>query len=533
MSAHVIQITFLVFGIALLACMGILAQRRVKKHEDMSVGGRSFNCWSIFFSLYAFWGGNTIAGTVELAHRDGIASAWFGIVRTVELIVIVLVTGSAFRKLAMITLPNFIAQRFGSPVLKLLGGIITALNFTIFTVSSVVGAAAFFSAILGWPLWASATFTVGSFVVYTLLGGMHAISYNGKILVTVQMLALLIAAVAGIKMAGWHNIMNLEPRYFDIMPPSYPATITAWFYAFAVNAFVAQAALQIVMSCETINAGRKGLLYVLLGYIPIVILAPIAGMAAKVLFPTIKSVQAMPMLASSMPSVVLSTIVVTGLYFTTLGWASSCILSGATVAANDIYGYFVPNASSTELIRVGRVAVLILSALTVGLAILIPSGVAFWAVAGFVVRDTALFPLIVIGLFWNAISRRAALAAAVVGPCIGIAWYIAKYPDLLLDAHPMFVGMIASIVVITVSTLFENGVRMRFKRSRKGVAFALFAMAGVLTIAVWGPELLKAKLLPAAIGYTIYFLFIAVVFLIQRADEKGSALEVPLSIGEC
>jgi len=513
--------------------MGILAQRRVKKPEDMSVGGRSFNCWSIFFSLYAFWGGNTIAGIVELAHRDGIASAWYGIIRTVELIVIVLVTGSAFRKLAMITLPNFIAQRFGSPVLKLLGGIITALNFTTFTVSSVVGAAAFFSAILGWPLWASATFTVGSFVVYTMLGGMHAISYNGKILVPVQMSALLIAALVGIKMAGWHNIMNLEPRYFDIMPPSYPATITAWFYAFAVNAFVAQAALQIVMSCETINAGRRGLLYVLLGYIPIIILAPIAGMAAKVLFPTIKSVQAMPMLASSMPSVILSTIVVTGLYFTTLGWASSCILSGATVAAHDIYRYFVPNASSTELIGVGRLAILILSAMTVGLAILIPSGVAFWAVAGFVVRDTALFPLIMIGLFWNAISRRAALAAAIVGPSTGIAWYIAKYPDFLLDAHPLFVGMIVSIAVITVSTLLENGTRMRFKRSRKGVVFASVATAGILIIALWGQELLKAELLPAAVGYTVSFLFIAVLFLTQRTDEEGAAVEVPLSIEEC
>jgi SSS family solute:Na+ symporter len=532
MSTHLIQITFLVFGIVLLACMGILAQRKVKKHEDMTVGGRSFNCWSIFFSLYAFWGGNTIAGTMELAHRDGIASAWFGIIRTVELIVIVLVTGSAFRKLAMITLPNFIAQRFGSPLLKLLGGIITALNFTTFTVSSVVGAAAFFSAILGWPLWASAVFTVGSFVAYTLLGGMHAISYNGKILVTVQMLALLIAAIVGVKMAGWHNIMNLEPKYFDIMPPSYPATIAAWFYAFAVNAFVAQAALQIVMSCETINAGRKGLLYVLLGYIPIIILAPIAGMAAKVLFPTIKSVQAMPMLASSFPSIVLSTIVVTGLYFTTLGWASSCILSGATVAADDIYRYFVPNASSTELIRVGRIAVLLLSALTVGLAILIPSGIAFWTIAGFVVRDTALFPLVVIGLFWNAISRRAALAATIVGPGTGIVWYIIKSPDFFLDAHPLFVGMVASIVVITVSTLFENGARMRFKGSRKGVVFASAAMAGILMTVVWGHELLKAKLLPAVIGYTVSLLFIAVLFLIQRTDEKGVAVEVPLSIGE-
>lgn len=531
MSTQMIQMSFLILGILVLAGMGVLAQRRVKQHEDMSVGGRSFSAWSIFFSLFAFWGGNTIAAIVELAHRDGIASAWFGIARMSMFFVILFVTGGAFRKLCMITLPDFISQRFGSPFLKLISGIITALNFTIFTVSSVVGASAFFSAILGWSVWTSVIFTVISFLAYTILGGMHAISYNGKILTIGQLLALLVTAVVGVKMAGWQNIIALEPRFFDILPSHYPGTVMMWFFTFVVNAFAAQGALQIVMSCETVNAGRKGIIYVALGFIPVVILAPIAGLAAKVLFPAIHSVQAMPMIASNMPSVILSTIVVMGLYFTTLGWASSCILSGGTVAANDIYRYFKPNASSVELIRASRISIFLLSALTVGFAILIPSGVEFWTIVGFVLRNTALFPLVVIGLFWNAISRRAAIAAALAGAGTGVVWYVISFPQFLLGAHPMFVGMIVSIIVVVAGTCIEYWGRIKIISSPTGIALLLAGLAGIATMAIWGAELNAAGLLIPLFSYALSLIFVAVVLMAKRTNTQGAIVEVPFEMG--
>lgn len=533
MSNQAIQITFLVIGIIVLAYMGILAQKRVKVHEDMSVGGRTFTAWSIFFSLFAFWGGSTIASIVELAHRDGIASAWFGIARMTMFILILFITGGAFRKLAMITLSDFISQRFESTFLRLLSGIIIALNFTIFTVSSVVGASAFFTALLGWSVWSAVLFTVVSFLVYTILGGMHALSYNGKILTVGQLLALLVAAVVGISMAGWNNILHLEPKYFDFLPVNYTGTIMMWFFTFIVNAFVAQAALQIVMSCKTVNEGRKGIIYVALGFLPIIVLAPMAGMAAKVLFPAIKSVQAMPMLASNMPSAILSTIVVMGLYFTTLGWASSCILSGGTVAANDIYRYFVPNATSDQLIKASRISIIILAFLTVGFAILIPSGVEFWSIVGFVLRNTGLFPLIFIGLFWNAISRNSAIVAAIAGSTTGIVWYLIKFPAFLFDAHPMFVGMVVSEVVVILGTIYQYRGQIKVMSSPTGIVFGILGIAGLLITVTLTPVLLKMKLMAACISFTISFFFIAFIFFTKRVNKNGVPVEVPVVGQEC
>ncbi len=528
MSERAFQIAFLLLGVMVLGSMGMLAKRRVRGHQDMSVGGRTFRASDIFFSLYAFWGGNTIAGIVELAHSNGIFSVWFGISRMIMFFLILFITGGRFRRLRMITLSNFVSQRFQSPFLGLLSGSIIVANFTIFTVSSVVGATAFFTAILGWPVWVSVIFTVFSFLMYTALGGMYALAYNGRILTIGQLVALFVAAIIGIHMAGWENILSLEGKYFEILPRNHLGTILVWLFTFIINAFTAQAAIQIVMACKNVNEARKGIIYVVLAFIPIIILAPLVGMAARVLFPAIQSIQAMPMLASSMPSLVLSTIVVLGLYFTTLGWASSCILSGGTVAANDIYRYFAPDASSEQLIRVSRLAIAALSLLTVGFAILIPSGVEFWTIVGFVLRNTGLFPLVVVGLFWNAISRRAAIAGAIAGSGVGLFWYLISYPSYLFNAHPMFVGMLASIGVVIGGTLLDHRGKMRVALSRTGICFGvLFLLSTFFTVTLFG-ELMALKLFFAFVSVSVSFFFVAFIFSVKRLDGDVLPLDIPL-----
>lgn len=526
MSHQVIQFFFLVMSLLILTYRGVIAKRRVQAHEDMSVGGRTFNAWHIVVSLVAFWGGNTVAGIIELAHKDGIVSAWFGIARMTMFMIIFLISTGAFRKLAMITLSDFIAKRFQSEFLRLISGIIIALNLTICTVSSVVGAAAFFTAILGFPVWLAVVITVGSFLIYTYLGGMYALSFNGIILSLGQLLSLLVVVIFGLYIAGWDRVVQLEPKYFNFLPSNYIGTILMWFFTFGINAFVAQAVLQIVMSCSSVQEGRKGVLITTVAFLPIIILAPLAGLVAKVLFPTANSIQAMPLLASTMPSLFLSTIVVIGLFYTTLGWASSNILSGATVAANDIYRFFVPNASSDQLIKVTRVSVVILSLLTIGFAIIIPSGIEFWTIVAFVLRNCGLFPLIIIGLFWNAISKKAAIAAAITGSFTGSVWYLIKFPAFLFDAHPIFVGMMVSIIILVLGTMYEyrNSVVLVFTRT--GTVFLMIGIGiGVFT-SIYAQMLINLKVLFACIGYAFGFLFVAFIFMFQRVNEKGMLLAI-------
>lgn len=519
MSAGTIQMIVLTLGLIALTATGLVAQRQVKGNTDMAVGGRTFNRWNIFFGVFAFWGGSTIASIIELSHKNGIVSGWFGISRALMFVIIMLVSGGAFRRLSMITLPDFVATRYGSRIFKMIGGTIICFNFTIFSISSVVAAAAFFTGILGWNVWVAVIFTVISFLTYTLLGGMFAIAYNGRILAIGQLLTLVVGVCYGVYTAGWDNIMALPTKYFTVLPDSHVQTVMMWFFTFIINAFVAQAALQIVMSCKTVREGQKGLFYVVLGFIPIIIFAPLIGMSAKVMFPDINSIQAMPMLASSIPSVALSSIVVLGFYFTTLAWAASCILSGGTVAANDVYRFFKPDATSQELVKVTRIAIAIIAALTVGAAGMIPSGVAFWQIVGFVVRNAALFPLIMAGLFWNMVSKKVAVVAAISGSTVGAGWYVAESAPYLLNAHPMFIGMMSSMLILTAGTLIDHRKDLCIQWSTAG-KFFLGAALLVIALTVFNfSRVLELKIQWPCISTTVALLFLSIVFTVKNAKN--------------
>lgn len=531
MAEKVLQMVFLFGSILVLAWLGILAKRRVKTSDDLLVGGRSFTRWDIFWSLFAFWGGNTISSIIELSFKDGVVGAWFGIARISMLFVIVFITGGAFRKLAMITLSSFVSRCFDAPVLKVVVGIIIAFNSIIFTVSSVVGAAAFFTAIMGWSITISILITVCSFLAYTTLGGMHALSVNGKVLTIGQVLALIILVGVGVWQAGWGNITNLEPRYFDFLPESQIGTVMMWLFTFLLNAFVAQGALQIMMSCRDLREGQRGVFYVLSGFVPVIILSVTAGLAARVLFPDINPIAAMPTLASNMPFAILSALVVMGMYFTTLGWASTSILYGGTVMANDVYRYFVPNASSDKLIQVSRISIIAMAFLTIGFAILLPSGIAFWSIVGFVVRNAGLFPLIMVGLFWNAMSRNASILAVVVGSIVGMAWYLISFPQFLFGAHPMFVAMLTSMLLISLVTLIEYRGQWMWQSSGLGLAF--LAMGLILTGVAFGSDIVTSKDLTFPfVSYAACFYFAAMLFLMKRRGLDGKPYVFELTLDD-
>lgn len=455
MERSVLQVIILISTITFLGMIGIWARRKVKNDEDMAVAGRTCTASSIFWSTFAFWGGNTIISIIELACNLGVVAIWFGIARLLMFTIILLVCTGPFRSVAMVTLSEFIGSKFKSDTLKLLTGANIGFNFVFLLVSAIVGAQAFFVTLLGWSTTSAVVFTVLSFLIYTTLAGMYGINYTSKIIAIGQMAALVIAAVWVVNTAGIDNIMNLNKSYFEVLPAKNYNTVLMWIYSFVNNAFLAQAAIQIIMACKTVEEGKSGIKYILAAFVPTIILSVIVGIGAKALYPTIKGIQAAPMVASNIPSLALSTVVVLGLYFTALGWGAPLVLSGGTCLANDVYKFFRKKATSTELVRVMRFGIVLITLIAILFAVALPFGVEYWIIVGFVARNTALFPLILAALFWKLLSKSWAIVASMSGMVVGFAWYLVAYPKFLFNAHPMFVGMMVSMTILIAGSLWE------------------------------------------------------------------------------
>jgi SSS family solute:Na+ symporter len=541
MERSALQVVILFSAITLLGIIGIWARNKVKDHEDMSVAGRTSTASSIFWSTFAFWGGNTIISIIELACNLGVVAIWFGIARWIMFLVILMVCTGPFRSVAMVTLSEFIGRNFKSETLKIITGANIGFNFVFLLVSAIVGAQAFFVTLLGWSTTQAVIFTVISFLIYTTLAGMYGVTYTSKIIAIGQMAALVIAAAWAVHAVGFDNLLKLDKSYYNFLPQKNYSTILMWVYSFLNNAFLAQAAIQIIMSCKTVEEGKRGIKYILAAFIPTIVLSVILGMAAKALYPTIKGIQAAPMVASNIPSPIISTLVVLGLYFTALGWGAPLVLSGGTCFANDVYHAFKKKATSRELVFVMRLGIIFIALVSILFAVALPFGVEYWVIVGFVARNTALFPLILAAMFWKLLSKRWAIVASIAGMIVGFGWYLIKYPKFLFDAHPMFVGMIASMTVLILGTLWEYRGNIALNTSGRvgkwGASLTSISIAVILITIGYAPSLHKIGVFVPFLCIAYNVTFLGVLFLTKPkneiVDDKKDGLPENVVANQC
>jgi hypothetical protein len=111
-------------------------------------------------------------------------------------------------------------------------------------------------------------------------------------------------------------------------------------------------------------------------------------------------------------------------------------------------------------------------------------------------------------------------------------WYLIKFPAFLLDAHPMFVGTVVSMIVMLVGTWVDFRGRLWFCWSGKGIIFTLAGAATLLLAAGLANTLIRLKSLFAVLSFGVSFFFVAVIFFTRRVDDSGAPVTIPFEM-EC
>ncbi|MCG7586775.1 sodium:proline symporter, partial [Photobacterium sp. OFAV2-7] len=133
--------------------------------------------------------------------------------------------------------------------------------------------------------------------------------------------------------------------------------------------------------------------------------------------------------------------------------ADSQLLVSSSALAEDFYKQvFRPQASTEEIVLVGRVAVIALSIVALVLAMNPDStvlGLVSYAWAGF---GAAFGPALLLSLFWKGMNRNGALAGIVVGALTVVIWK--QLSGGLFDMYEIVPGFIfATISIIAVSSM--------------------------------------------------------------------------------
>ncbi len=135
--------------------------------------------------------------------------------------------------------------------------------------------------------------------------------------------------------------------------------------------------------------------------------------------------------------------------------ADSQLLVSSSALAEDFYKQvYKKDATSEEIVRVGRVAVIIISIIALILAMTPDSsvlGLVSYAWAGF---GAAFGPALVLSLYWSRMNRNGALAGIVIGGITIVVWK--QLSGGWYDVYEIVPGIIFSTIAIVAVSLLTG-----------------------------------------------------------------------------
>jgi solute:Na+ symporter, SSS family len=471
---------------------------------------------------------------LELSYLKGVSAAWYGVAETLQVLLIALFLVAPFRERGLVTISGLIGDRYGRGA-RAVAGAITAFAFPMWSVATALAFASAVHVSTGIPMVWSLVLTAVLLLAYLQGGGMWSIGLTQSIncFVFLIMLAIGVYAVfAGAGVSGLTTLAEIHPEFYAADTVGM-TQIVAWFGTFIINVPLAQAAFQMAVSCRTPAEARKGLLWACLMGVPFVIIATLLGLTAASVMPGAgKGLVAIPQYLETVLPAPLVGMFFLGIWACALAWGGPCQFSGATSLGRDVMTAVRPQASEADLVRYTRYSLVILTVLMVIFGLLRSEQSAWWNILAWTVRNSATFAPVVCALLWSGATRRAALAAMLIGFVTGLLWYQLSgwgISQFLYGIHPVWLGMSANILVLVLLSLATASDPWRLSDGTALYAGTglLVAGAGFTAFAVQG----FTELQPTGLLGLVLFLAALTVSLGLMALFRPGRAAVPATSG--
>jgi sodium/proline symporter len=470
-AAPIVTTLAIYVGVCLL--LGFIAYRQTRTLGDFILGGRKLGSWVTALSAQASdMSGWLLMGLPGLAYLSGFDAVWLALG-------LGLGTWANWRFVAAklrarteqlsdsLTLPDYFENRFAdrSRVLRTLSAVFILVFFAFYTSSGFVAAGRLFQTLFGLPyieamLWGSAVT-----LAYTFFGGFLAVSWSDVLQGSLMFLALVLAAWLGVQLAGGplaslDAIAARDPTLLDPLVSGGRSlgligvlSLVGWGLGYPGQPHIV-ARFMAIRRVEALATARR----IAMVWVVVVLAAAIVvGLTGLLLVRTpltgADSEKVFLLVATQLFNPLIAGICLAGVLAAIMSTAAAQLLVSTSAFAEDLYrGLFRPAAGRTELLWVGRAAVLAIAGVAFWLGLDPDSKVlslVAWAWAGF---GAAFGPAIVFSLYWPRMTRDGALAGILVGGLTVIVW-----PQLhgkLFELYELVPGfLLSSLAIFIVSRL--------------------------------------------------------------------------------
>ena len=462
----------LYMGICLL--LGFVAWRRTRSLDDFILGGRSLGSWVTALSAQATdMSGWLLMGLPGLAYASGFDSIWL-------LLGLLVGTWLNWRFIAAtlrdaterfgnaLTVPDYLENRFDDRThsLRAFSAVVILLFLVFYTSSGFVAAGRLFEALFGMPYIEAMLWGTAAMLAYTFLGGFLAVSWSDVLQGTLMFFTLILVAILGVSMAGgiettFSRLEALDAQFLDPFIADDGAklgwigivSLLAWGLGYFGQPHIL-ARFMAARSVSHITVARR----VAMGWvITVLVAAVVVGLSARLVLPVELSGPDTEKVFISMSTTFLppifAGICLAGVMAAIMSTASAQLLVASSALANDLYrSLWRRDASRSELLWIGRLAVLLIALLAMWLARnpdnTVLSLVA-WAWAGF---GAAFGPVVILSLYWKPMTRAGALAGILVGGLTVVLWKQLAPLGGIFELYELLPGFALSTLAIVVTS---------------------------------------------------------------------------------
>ncbi|AXY03583.1 sodium/proline symporter PutP [Vibrio alfacsensis] len=471
-NGFAITTTFVAYLLIMVA-IGVYAYKRTSNSSDYFLGGRSLGPWPAALSAGASdMSGWLLLGLPGYAYAAGIEAFWLAGGLLLGTWANWLINAKRLRTFSIqtdsLTLPEFLSRRFNdkSKLIQTISAFFILLFFLFYTSSGLVAGGKLFETVFGLDYSIAVVIGTVCVVSYTLFGGFLAVSWTDLVQGLLMAAALMIVPVAvmdgGLGQLAT-DMREINPELLTLWndvngePLSAIAIISlaAWGLGYfgqphILARFKASRSNKDLTTARRIAVGWTALSMtgaLLIGLVGLVWVTNHPGTQlddGEKIFMLLVNTVFHPVIAGILLAAILAAVMST---------ADSQLLVSSSALAEDFYKQVIkPDASSEEVVMIGRVGVIAISLIALFLAMTPDSsvlGLVSYAWAGF---GAAFGPAVVLSLYWNGMNRNGALAGILVGGITIVVWK--QLTGGWFDVYEIVPGIIFStIAIVSVSKM--------------------------------------------------------------------------------
>ncbi|WFB50736.1 sodium/proline symporter PutP [Vibrio coralliilyticus] len=472
-NSFAITTTFIAYLILMLA-IGVIAYQRTKNSTDYFLGGRSLGPWPAALSAGASdMSGWLLLGLPGYAYAAGIEAFWLAGGLLVGTWLNWLISAKRLRTYSIttdaLTLPEFLSRRFNdnSKLIQVISAFFILLFFLFYTSSGLVAGGKLFETVFGLDYTTAVIIGTVCVVSYTLFGGFLAVSWTDLVQGLLMAAALMIVPIAAMEGGLGQlstDLTNINPQLLTLWndtkgePLSAIAIISlvAWGLGYFGQPHILARFKAARSNKDLTTARRIAVIWTALSMVG----AMLVGLVGLI-YVTNSGVsiddgeKIFMLLVNSIFHPVVAGVLLAAILAAIMSTADSQLLVSSSALAEDFYKQLVKkDATSEEIVMVGRIAVVAISIVALILAMTPDSsvlGLVSYAWAGF---GAAFGPALVLSLYWSRMNRNGALAGIVIGGVTIVVWK--QLTGGWFDVYEIVPGIIFSTIAIVVVSLMTG-----------------------------------------------------------------------------